>query len=110
VKFTPAQGRVSVGARLAPGSVVIEVKDTGIGMSPEEVRVALSRFAQVDHGINRKFEGTGLGLPLAQALVELHGGQLNIVSAPQVGTTVQIVLPETRIVRRNAPAFERRSA
>ena len=110
VKFTPPRGRVSVGARLVPGSVVIEVKDTGIGMSPEEVRVALKRFAQVDHGINRKFEGTGLGLPLAQALVELHGGQLNIVSAPQVGTTVQIVLPETRIVRRSAPAFERRSA
>ena len=98
IKFTPAQGSVTIVARRsADGGAMIEVKDTGIGMSAEEIKVALKRFGQVDHGINRKFEGTGLGLPLANALVELHGGRLAIESAPNVGTTVQVWLPPSRV-------------
>jgi signal transduction histidine kinase len=110
IKFTPPQGSVVVAARcVSDGGVMIEVKDTGIGMSSDEIEVALKRFGQVDHGINRKFEGTGLGLPLAQGLVELHGGTLTIASVPKVGTTVRIVLPASR-VSVDEPSVERRSA
>jgi signal transduction histidine kinase len=111
IKFTPPKGSVVVGARrMADGGVVIEVKDTGIGMSSGEIDVALKRFGQVDHGINRKFEGTGLGLPLAQGLVELHGGTLTIASVPKVGTTVRVSLPASRVSAAVEPSVERRSA
>ncbi|MBI1210116.1 MAG: hypothetical protein GC190_01530 [Alphaproteobacteria bacterium] len=110
VKFTPPQGCVEVTARVAMDGAVIEVRDTGIGMSPEEIGVALKRFGQVDQGTNRKFEGTGLGLSLAKALVELHGGRIDITSAPNIGTTVRVTLPASRVLRNGAPAQERRSA
>lgn len=110
IKFTLPEGRVTVGACAIADGVLIEVKDTGIGMSPEEIRVALKRFGQVDQGINRKFEGSGLGLPLAQALVELHEGKLDIASESKVGTTVQVILPAARIVRRATADLELRYA
>lgn len=105
LKFTAAQGLVVVSARYLPGGgAAIEVKDTGIGMSEQEIEVALKRFGQVDQGTNRKFGGTGLGLPLAQALTALHDGKLAIISTPRVGTTVQILLPASRVVERAARA------
>ena len=80
--------------------LVISVSDTGIGMAPEEIPKALEPFGQIDSTISRKYEGTGLGLPLAKHLVELHGGRLTVESALNVGTTVTIVLPSERVGAR----------
>jgi PAS domain S-box-containing protein len=99
IKFTPSGGQVSVTATLrADGGVAIAVRDTGIGMAASDIPKALTPFMQVDSGLNRRHEGSGLGLPLAKALVELHQGQLEIASAPGRGTTVTILLPAERHV------------
>ena len=78
---------------------MFQVADTGIGISPEDIPKALSRFGQVDAELNRKFEGTGLGLPLTKALVELQGGTLDLQSELGTGTTVTVRFPANRIVR-----------
>jgi PAS domain S-box-containing protein len=97
VKFTPTGGRISVSAALAlSGETVISVADTGIGMAPEDVPRALQPFGQIDNSLARPHGGTGLGLPLAQRLVELHGGSMTIDSELGKGTTVTIVLPRER--------------
>lgn len=105
VKFTEPGGRVQVSVHAKalsqqPGhqQFVITVSDTGIGMTPKEIEKALQSFGQVDSDLNRKYEGTGLGLPLTRKLVELHHGSLIIESEKNVGTTVQVRLisdPET---------------
>ncbi|GAB4180360.1 MAG: hypothetical protein OHK0024_18950 [Thalassobaculales bacterium] len=98
VKFTLAGGSVTVGAGVLPdGRFAITVSDTGIGMTEEEVRLARKPFRQVDSGIARRFEGTGLGLPIADRLVGLHGGSLEIDSEPGRGTTCTILLPAERV-------------
>jgi len=97
VKFSQPGGRVAVEARLDPdGGTVLAVRDTGIGMRPEDIPRALEPFAQVDSALSRRFEGTGLGLPLSRKLVELHGGSLAIESEPGHGTTVTVRLPAAR--------------
>ena len=100
VKFTPEGGIIRVESSVRDAGLVISVSDTGIGMSPEEIPKALEPFGQIDSTISRKYEGTGLGLPLAKHLVELHGGTLIVESALGVGTTVTIVLPPERILAR----------
>ncbi len=102
VKFTPAGGQVRVSASIEADGAVIAVEDTGIGMKAEDIPIALEPFRQIDGALSRRFDGTGLGLPLAKALVELHGGCLNIESAPGAGTVVRIRLPLQRV--RNAAA------
>jgi signal transduction histidine kinase len=97
VKFTPAGGRVTVSAAVDAAGAVIAVADTGIGMTAADIPVALEPFRQIDGVMSRRFDGTGLGLPLTKALVELHGGSLEIASAPGRGTTVQIRLPLERV-------------
>ena len=96
VKFTPPGGRIAIGAKETGEGVAIAVSDTGIGMREEDIPIALSRFGQIDATLARKFEGTGLGLPLAKQMVELHGGALTIESALGVGTTVTVTLPRER--------------
>jgi PAS domain S-box-containing protein len=98
VKFTPAGGEVVIAARIDERRVVLDVRDTGIGIAPEHVARALSPFGQVDSRLSRRYEGTGLGLPLARALAELHGGTLTLDSAPGRGTTVRVTLPPERVV------------
>jgi signal transduction histidine kinase len=99
VKFTPQGGRVIISAeQVADGGMEIRVADTGIGMRPEDIPVALEPFRQVDSLLARKYEGTGLGLPLAKSIVEHHGGSLHIESAPGEGTTVTVALPAERTV------------
>jgi PAS domain S-box-containing protein len=101
VKFTPSGGSVSVAARLAShGRVAVSVADTGIGMAAEEIPRALQPFGQIDNSLARPHGGTGLGLPLAKRLVELHGGMLTVDSEPGRGTTVTFVLPSERTQRR----------
>ncbi len=74
------------------------IADTGIGIAPDDIPKALARFEQVDARLDRRFEGTGLGLPLSKALVELHGGSLELESEVCVGTTVTIRFPAARVV------------
>ncbi|HTZ81185.1 MAG TPA: HAMP domain-containing sensor histidine kinase [Stellaceae bacterium] len=98
VKFTPAGGRVRVSAAIETEDVVIAVEDTGIGMKEADIALALEPFRQIEGPHSRRFAGTGLGLPLAKALVELHGGRLDIRSAPAAGTTVLVRLPSDRLL------------
>ena len=93
VKFTPEKGRVRIASSSSASSAVIEVVDTGIGMSPEEIETALRPFGQVDSGFNRRHEGTGLGLPIAFALARMHGGALIIASEKGAGTRITVTLP-----------------
>ena len=100
IKFTPAGGTVSLKiARNPGGGLTFRVSDTGIGMSAEQIPVALSPFGQVDSGLNRKYDGVGLGLPLTKRLIELHEGTIEITSEPGRGTRVDFHLPEERVCR-----------
>ena len=92
VKFTQPGGAVKVHAAQDGPEWVLSVADTGIGMTAEGIALAVQPFRQVDIGLNRRFEGTGLGLPLSRALMELHGGRLTIESEPDKGTIVRIYL------------------
>jgi signal transduction histidine kinase len=74
----------------------IRVEDSGIGMSEENIVTALQSFGQIDGGLNRKYEGTGLGLPLTKQLVDLHNGTLFIESEQGFGTTVHVILPSEK--------------
>ncbi len=104
VKFTEAGGSVTVRMWCHPGDdFMIEVADTGIGMAPDEIPHALSLFGQLDGILNRRHEGTGLGLPLTKALVEMHGGTLEISSDVGAGTTVALRFPASRVTAA-APA------
>jgi len=99
IKFTPRGGQVAVEAlRASDGGVTILVRDTGVGMTEEELLIAMTPFGQVDGGRARWREGTGLGLPIAKALVELHGGQIEIRSAKGMGTEVAVILPSRHAV------------
>lgn len=95
VKFTPPPGEVSltVGPDAATGGVIITVADTGIGMSEADLAVALEPFGQANNHLARRAGGTGLGLPLARAFVERHGGRLVLESREGAGTTVRVHLP-----------------
>jgi signal transduction histidine kinase len=104
VKFTQAGGRVTVSAAILPGGQFeLIVGDTGIGMTDEQIGLALQPFRQIDNSLTRKNQGTGLGLPLAKAFTELHGGRLHIQSVPGAGTTVAVVLPPLRVLTRATP-------
>jgi two-component system, cell cycle sensor histidine kinase PleC len=99
LKFNKPGGTVSIEAsRTNDGGAAVLVHDTGIGMTVEEVEVALTPFGQVDGGKARWREGTGLGLPIAKSLVELHGGRLEIRTAKGAGTVVAVLLPSKKLV------------
>jgi PAS domain S-box-containing protein len=105
LKFTPETGRICLAARLQPdGGVHLLVEDTGIGMAEETIAAALEPFRQLDGSLARRFEGAGLGLSIAKALAELHGGTLSVKSAAGEGTTVTIALPAGRVGARVAVA------
>jgi len=94
IKFTESGGEVTVVAtRVGDDRLSISVRDTGIGMTADQIKIASEPFGQVDSSLGRKYEGTGLGLPLAKRMVELHGGTLDIESTPNVGTTVTLTIP-----------------
>ena len=96
IKFTLRGGSVMIEAiRLADGGVAVLIRDTGVGMSPEELNLAVSPFGQVDGSRTRWREGTGLGLPIARSLVELHGGQIKMRSEKGKGTEVAVLLPSS---------------
>ncbi|MGH7111829.1 MAG: sensor histidine kinase, partial [Stellaceae bacterium] len=93
IKFSSRGGTVEIAVRMQAGAVAFVVADHGIGMDAREVQVAVSRFGQVSSTWSRKHTGTGLGLPLAIGLTEMHGGTLSIRSRKEVGTTVTVVFP-----------------
>ena len=104
IKFTKPGGRVKVAVVDGAGTLDIRISDTGIGMTPEEIPIAMAAFGQVDSSLARKHDGTGLGLPLSKALVELHDGTLEIESEAGIGTTVTVKLPAERILARSPSA------
>jgi signal transduction histidine kinase len=104
VKFTPHGGRVSISASRIADGLSISIADTGIGIAREDIPKALERFGQVDSRLSRRYEGTGLGLPLAKQLVELHGGTFDLQSTVGVGTTVTMTFPIERIVAADEAA------
>jgi signal transduction histidine kinase len=104
VKFTPRGGTVRMIAFVDEREFVVQVADTGIGMAKEDIPRALERFGQLDSDLNRKYEGTGLGLPLTKKLAELHGGRLEIESELCVGTKVTVAFPAERLIEQSAAA------
>jgi len=92
-KFTDERGKIFIVATAGDGDVItVAVSDTGRGMTPEEAECALKPFAQIQSNYARDQEGIGLGLPIARALVEKHGGRFHVRSAPGAGTTVAFTL------------------
>ncbi len=104
IKFTP-QGKVEVLAERRGDGIAVRVVDNGRGMSKEDIAIALEPFGQVGRDVyHADNTGTGLGLPLAKKLVELHGGELTVESELGVGTTVAVYLPEERVIKLGARA------
>ncbi len=99
LKFTPAGGEIRVSGSAIAGGIEITVADTGIGMAEADIPRALTVFGQLDNAYARRHDGSGLGLPLAKSLVELHGGTLDIASTPGQGTRVTIRLPLSEVAR-----------
>ncbi|MEQ9641309.1 MAG: HAMP domain-containing sensor histidine kinase [Alphaproteobacteria bacterium] len=103
IKFTARGGEIVIAARADPSTgVELSVTDNGIGIAAADIDVALTPFGQVDAAFNRRYQGTGLGLPLAKHLVELHQGSLSIDSNPGIGTRVRVQLPAKRITLTTA--------
>lgn len=99
IKFSESGGSVRLRAIQNKSGITLSVADTGIGISEDDIPKALEPFSQVDGTLTRRHEGTGLGLPLAKRLTELHGGSLTIESRKGVGTTVSLHFPASRSVR-----------
>ena len=97
VKFTPEGGTITTKAWIENGAFVVAISDTGIGIAPEDIEKAMAAFGQVDSDLNRRANGTGLGLPLVKSLIELHGGSFHLESTVGVGTTVTMRLPHSRV-------------
>jgi len=93
IKFTPEKGTISANACFNDDSVAVEVSDTGIGISKDDIAHLFDEFYRVDNKINQSVEGTGLGLPLAKKIVEAHGGRMWITSKINQGTTFHFTLP-----------------
>src|SRR6266403_1144334 len=99
VKFTEPRGRIHVDSVLQKsGDLVLSIRDTGIGIPPEQIERILRPFEQIADHLTREHDGTGLGLPIAKALIELHGGELILSSEVGVGTTAILRLPHRRVI------------
>jgi signal transduction histidine kinase/HAMP domain-containing protein len=98
IKFTEPGGQVSLLADLSANEIAVTIADTGIGMDPEDLKVAFEPFGQVDNRLERRYEGTGLGLPLTKALIDLHGGSLRIDSARGLGTRATVRFAKRQVL------------
>jgi signal transduction histidine kinase len=99
IKFTPAGGRITVTGRFDPeDGLAVTVSDTGIGIPEADLERVLKPFEQVDSSLSRQHQGTGLGLPLVKAIMEMHGGSLRLKSTLGAGTAVTVVFPPDRAV------------
>ena len=106
VKFTPEGGNITVEiCSPSPEGLTIKIADTGIGMSEEEIASALEIFGQVSSALSRNHKGTGLGLPLVDAMMKAHNGSMELVSKPGEGTCVLLNFPPERVkVTESSPA------
>ncbi|GEO85198.1 MULTISPECIES: ATP-binding protein [Alphaproteobacteria] len=99
IRFTPSGGQIIVStAYEANGSVVLRVRDTGVGMTRTELEQAMKPFRQVHTGSRNRGDGTGLGLPLTKAMVDANRANFSISSAPNEGTLVEITFPSQRVL------------
>jgi signal transduction histidine kinase len=85
-----------------PEGTVVEVRDTGIGIKPEDQPRLFEEFSQLDGSTSRAFEGTGIGLALSKRLVEMQGGHIWVDSEPGKGSTFRFVIPRTPLLQRVA--------
>jgi signal transduction histidine kinase/heme exporter protein D len=92
-KYTPQGGQIWLTVRAEDGWVRIDVQDNGIGLSPDEQAHLFDRFFRAQQPATQGVEGTGLGLPITRLLVEMHGGQITVTSAPGAGSTFSFTLP-----------------
>ena len=100
IKYTPNGGRITVFTNYdSNGAFRLSITDTGIGMGNHDIKKALSPFGQLDNSLDRDGAGTGLGLPLSQALMTIHGGSIEILSEKSIGTTVALIFPSQRVVK-----------
>ena len=102
LKFTEAGGRVTVVLQKVEDSLEMVVEDTGIGIAPEDHEQVFEPFFQVESELGRRFEGTGLGLPLVRSLVEMHNGRIALHSVPGEGTRIVVAFPPDRLVEPGA--------
>lgn len=104
VKFTPPGGHISISARFDRLiGVSITVADTGIGIAPEHLDRVFEPFTQVDSALSRKHDGTGLGLPVVKAIMELHQGRVELRSNPGCGTEATVIFPASRAISSRLP-------
>jgi signal transduction histidine kinase len=100
IKFTDVGGTVSLAASRVGGEVHLKVRDSGMGISSKNLDLIFHEFTQVDAGVARAQEGTGLGLPLSRQLCELMGGEIRAASKVGVGSTFTVVLPAVSVSRQ----------
>ncbi len=101
IKYTPEAGRITLFTNFdMDGTFRLSITDTGVGMNHTEVKKALSPFGQLDNELDRSSSGTGLGLPLSKAIMDVHDGRLEIMSEKSIGTTVTLVFPPERVIRQ----------
>ncbi len=99
IRFTPSGGQIVVStAYEANGSVILRIRDTGVGMTRTELEQAMKPFRQVTTGVRKRGDGTGLGLPLTKAMAEANRAQFSISSTPNEGTLVEISFPSQRVL------------
>ncbi len=106
IKFTEPGGRVTLKTRITETEFIIAIEDTGIGIAPENLDAVLEPFRQVESHLNRKIQGTGLGIPLVCRLAKLHDGFLVLESEPAVGTVAQLHFPVERAITSLAPLVQ----
>jgi signal transduction histidine kinase len=92
-RYTPAGGKITIAVQALGDEVQVDVTDTGIGVSGKDRELIFERFYRADHPVVRKQAGTGLGLPIARSLIEMHGGRLWLRSEAQAGSTFSFTLP-----------------
>jgi signal transduction histidine kinase len=106
VKATPAGGRIDVEVSDTPAGIVISVHDTGVGISKEDLPRVLEPFVQVENSFSRRHEGTGLGLSLVKAMIEIHGGNIRLESELNKGTIAQLIFPRDRLATSTECAYQ----
>jgi signal transduction histidine kinase len=99
-KYTPQGGQIWLMARTEDGWVRIDVRDNGIGLSPDEQAHLFDKFFRAQQPATYGVEGTGLGLPITRVLVEMHGGRITVTSAPGEGSTFSFTLPVAEVAQR----------
>jgi signal transduction histidine kinase len=103
IKFTEPRGEIRLECGTDADGLAISVVDTGIGIAAKDIPRALTPFQQIEDPLTRRFDGTGLGLPIVKAIMELHDGTVALSSTPRAGTRVTVVFPPPRLLPSAAP-------